>query len=501
MQVLFKDDIRNIENYAANAGFSTYSMMVNAGVAAAGVICEKYNTVAKKVLVLCGNGNNGGDGFIAAKKLYDEGANVSVLLTSGLPQTENAKLAVSKLSEYPINVYDLKDCDINNLINSADFIIDAVFGIGFHGAVEQTTAKVFALCNSSSAVRISLDIPSGCECDTGKADISAFNADLTVSFIAVKPCHILYPASDYCGKLINVSIGIPQSKMPALNSHINIISDTCLNALPKLRKNEHKGSRGTVLNISGAYGMAGATYFSSSAAYKSGAGKVKVLTPQSVYAIAAALLPEGVYLPLENCSANDILTELKLANAVVIGCGCRKSEDFAKRLELVLNNATCPVVIDADGINILSENIHILKESNADIIITPHPAEMARLLKTTVTEINENRLKVAQLFAKQFGVTLVLKGANTLVADKNGEIYVCMHGNPGMATAGSGDVLAGIIGALCCGMSPKNSAICGVQIHALAGDAAVRKTSAHSLTASDILNNIHVPFQKAEGMI
>lgn len=500
MQVLFKDDVRNIENYASACGFSTFSMMTNAGVSAANVICDKYDVVAKNVLVLAGNGNNGGDGFITAKKMYDEGAQVSVLLACGLPKTENAKLAAAKLSEYPIQVFDVKDCDLSLLINSAEIIVDALFGIGFRGDLDTTLGEVVSLANKANAKRVALDLPSGCECDTGRVGNICFNADLTVSFIAVKPCHILYPASDCCGRLINVSIGIPQSKMPKVNSHINIISENCLNSLPKLRKNEHKGSRGTVLNISGSYGMAGATYLSSAAAYKSGAGKVKVLTPKSVYPIVATLLPEGVYLPIEDITKNGVFTEVDNADSVIIGCGCGQSAEFKELLAFVLKNANSPVVIDADGINVLANNISMLKESNADIILTPHPAEMARLLNTTVSDVTQNRIKAVKYLATQLGVTVVLKGANTLIADKNGEIYVCMHGNPGMATAGSGDTLAGIIGALCCNVSPIMSAICGVQIHALAGDSAAKNTAMHSLSASDILNNIYVPFRKTEGM-
>lgn len=508
MNVLFADSIRKIENNAIRGGFSGLRMMENAGAAAANVITEKCDIKAKSVVVVAGNGNNGGDGFVVARKLYDEGADVCVVLAAGMPETESARETLAKLSAYPIRVFNANDTEASNKIATADYLIDAIFGIGFHGLVGEDIAALINRFNRSRAVKIALDLPSGCECDTGAVAEVCVCADITITFIAVKPCHVLYPSSDFCGKLVRVGIGISKEVMQSVKSNITIIENNLVKSLiPKRKKSFHKGSAGTALQICGSYGMAGAAILSAKAALRCGVGLVKAILPKSIYPIAAGSLLEAVYVPCDETAEGTIgLDSLKKiaealisADSILVGCGLSNCNSTKELLTSLLPNIRIPTVLDADGINVVAENIDILLKSEAPMILTPHTAEMARLMRTTPKEIQRNRFKVAHAFSTRFNKILVLKGSNTIVALPNGEMYVCMAGNPGMAVGGSGDVLAGIINSLLAqGLSPENAAICGVQMHAVAGDLTASKLSMPSMLPTDIIETLPSLFKEYE---
>ncbi len=508
MNVLFADGIREIENKAIAGGFSGLRMIENAGAAASGVITEKFSIKGQSVVVVAGNGNNGGDGFVVARKLYDEGADVCVVLAAGMPKTESAKETLAKLSAYPVRVYDAIDPEVALKIHGADYLIDAIFGIGFHGEVSEQIALTIERFNRSSAIKIALDLPSGCECDTGAVANACINADITITFIAVKPCHVLYPASDYCGKLVRVSIGISKSIMDSVTSNITIIENGFIKTtLPKRNKNFHKGMGGTALQLCGSYGMVGAAMLSAKAALRCGAGLVKAIVPKSVYQIAATSLLEAVCVPCDDTeegtiginSLGRIAEALGSADSILIGCGLSTADSSKQLVAALLPNLKIPAVLDADGINIVAENIDILLKSEAPIILTPHPAEMARLMRASVEDIQRNRFKAAHAFSTRFNKILVLKGANTIVSLPNGEMYVCMAGNPGMAVGGSGDVLAGIINSLLAqGVPPEKAAICGVQIHAYAGDMTASRMSVTSMLPTDIIETLPSLFKEYE---
>ena len=508
MKLFYRNNIRAVENAAENSGFSTLRMMENAGSAAANVIIEKYKIKEASVVVIAGNGNNGGDGFVTARKLYEAGANVSVVLASGMPKSENASETLSKLSKLPVRIYNANDFEAKTVIKYADFVIDAIFGIGFRGELEGDVLDLVNIANESEATRIALDLPSGCECDSGRVGNTCFLADVTISFIGVKPCHVLYPSSDYCGKLVMVGIGISKDIIDSASSDVSIIEDAKVKkAIPTIKKSAHKGSRGTALLVCGSYGMAGAAILSAKATLRSGAGLVKLALPQNVYPIAASSLLEAVYLPCKSSPDGAIsheefdliLSNAIRSNAVLLGCGCGNTKELYELTELLISNTTTPVVIDADGINAISNDISILMKSKAPIVLTPHPAEMARLLNVDTEYVQTHRFELARAFAQKFAVTLVLKGSNTVIALKDGSLFVCMHGNPGMATGGSGDVLAGIIVSLIAqGLPPELAAVCGVNIHSAAGDIAANNMSMHSMLPSDIIDSLPQLFKKLE---
>lgn len=484
MKILNKELIRESEESAVlNGAFTFRQLMHKAGFSAAEIIDRKFDCKSKRIAVLCGNGNNGGDGFVIADYLYGIGAQVTVIIPFGEPETADAKYYFDRLKFF--NITDSFDGE-----QDYDIIIDALFGIGYKYRENDNIENLFQKINSYEAVKISVDIPSGVEANNGRVGKNAVKADFTVTFIAMKPCFVLPDGSDYCGKVEIADIGV----VPKEGGY-KIIEK------PKFkprRHNSHKGTYGTAVLITGSYGMAGASILSAKAALRSGLGIAKCVLCESIYAPFTSAIPEAVCIPKKQKS-NGILDSKDInikeitenATALLFGCGIGKGKDIEKILEKIIKNCQIPIVLDADGINALSLNIDILKESKVPLIITPHPGEMARLCGKTVKEIESDRINTARNFAMQYGCTVVLKGANTIVAHSNGKISFNINGNPGMATGGSGDVLAGIIVSLLAqGYSPEFSAESGVYLHSAAADKAAEKRSKHALLPSDIIEEL-----------
>ncbi len=478
MNVLTRDLIKLSEENAVKSGdFSFADLMQTAGNKASEIIINNYVIKDKKVAVICGNGNNGGDGFVIANNLLQSGAKVSVFLPLGKPKTENA---IHYFSLLPQNII------FDNFDGEFDIIIDAVFGIGLCRNLNENLIELINKLNSQPATRIAIDIPSGIDCDNGAVLGTAFKADLTITFIAPKPCFYLPTSADFCGKVEIADIGVKP-----LESNIKLLDYP---TLPNRPKNSHKGTFGTALLICGSYGMAGAAILSTRACLKSGVGIAKCLVPKSIYPILTTAVPEAVCLPKSQTlkgslsSFINLTTALEKTNAVLFGCGLSNTKHTLRLLEKLIKNCNCPIVIDADGINALANRIDLLKRANASIILTPHPAEMARLLKCSVKVVEQNRLKIATDFAKQYNCILVLKGSNTIIADPTGNIYVNTIGNSGMATGGSGDVLSGItVSLLAQGLSPFEAAKAAVYLHSLSADHAVKTTGEAGLLPSDMI--------------
>ncbi len=482
MKVLSKALIAESEKNAVNSGvFSWVELMGIAGETAAKLITEKYGCADKKILLLCGSGNNGGDGFVAAKYFYEHGADVNVFLPCGLPQTESASFYFADLSGIKI---------IDNITENYDIIIDAVFGIGLNREMNNELNLLFKKINSLNAIKVAIDVPSGVEADSGKILGTVFDADFTVTFIALKPCHLLPPALDFCGETVVADIGVAVTDFS-----FSVITPP---VFPKRRRNSHKGTFGTALLICGSYGMAGAAMLAAKASLRSGVGIAKCVLCESIYGAFTSYLPEAVCVPTKQSKSGTLCADffdmenlLDKTTAVLFGCGVGKSEDTEKILKMIINKSTVPTVLDADGINMLSLNIDLLKESKVPIIITPHPAEMARLCKTSVEKIESDRVNYARDFARNYNCTVVLKGANTIVAFPDGEIYFNLLGNSGMAKGGSGDVLSGVIVSLLAQSLSVKQAVCGaVYLHSLAGDKAASKKGERQMLASDIIEEL-----------
>lgn len=508
MKIFTSLQIKNIEDATVLRGISKLRLMENAGSAAARVIREKFDITSKKIVVVAGNGNNGGDGFVVARKLYENGGNVEVIRLLGLPQSENASLMCKKLMETGVPIHDYFDnTSISRaLLAQADIIVDAVFGIGFNRALDTAVSEVFSFISSLPARRVAVDVPSGVYCDSAEINTSVIKADLTISFIGFKPCHLLPPASSFCGEVVNCAIGVADD---VLYYYENCPETIEPNFVLKRDKNAHKGTFGKALLVCGSYGMAGAAILSLKAALRCGVGLGVCALPEKIYPIVAESVPEAVYIPAPTnvnggFAANTyfaIKDAINSADSILFGPGVTNTNDTVILLRDILENAKCPVIIDADGINALARNIDIIKQSAVKIILTPHPAEMARLCRVTVSVINSDRIYYAKKLAHEFGVTVVLKGANTVVATEDERVFVNLTGNPGMATGGSGDVLSGMIaGLIASGVLPENDAVCAaVYLHGLAGDRAAQNLSQTSLLPSDIIDELPSLFKTFEG--
>lgn len=482
MKILTTDLIKESEESAVRSGaFSFRELMLRAGSAAAEIIMQKFDCRAKKVTVVCGRGNNGGDGCVIAEILAQHGANVTVCTPFGAPVTENAAYYYERL----VNVRKTEE-----LIPNADIIIDAVFGIGLNRAPDEKTTEIINRINSADAVRISVDIPSGVAADSGYVFGAAVKADLTVTFIALKPCFVLPYGSDYCGETVVADIGAPPVNYSYKTNEKPVF--------PKRLHNSHKGSFGTALMLCGSYGMAGAAVLAAKAALRSGAGILKAVLCENIYLPFTVSLPEAVCVPVkpnENgtlCYDNlDLSSLLKGCSAALIGCGLGNNGDTAKIVRRLCEISEIPLVIDADGINALCGGIDIIKKSKAPIILTPHPGEMARLCSLTVREVKENRAEIAKAFAEKYGCVLVLKGANTIIAEPTGELCFNMTGNPGMSTGGSGDALAGIILSLLSqGLTAGDAARAAVYLHGEAGDKAAAKRGERAMLPTDLIEEL-----------
>ncbi len=443
MIVVNSETMRNIESAAENSGIKMESLMEKAGVRvaelASKIISEKKLT---KVCIACGSGNNGGDGFVAARMLAKL-CSVKVIIVSEV----KSPLAKMNLGLLPDNVevlyYTSRYYESVGIIKEAEMIIDAVYGIGFRGELSAESANLMEMCGENkTAVKIAVDLPSGAVCDTGAVSFGCFKADYTVSFTALKPAHVLYPSADFCGEILVKSVGVP-SRLMRHSPFIMMTTDTYISAnpLPQKEKSAHKGTNGTLLALCGSYGMSGAAVMSGMAALRTGIGLLKMAVPKSIYTIAAEKLPEAVFIPLEQDKDGivDIDEYGKLdealrgnATAALIGCGLGVNNNIKSLVALLISGSDKPLVIDADGINLISSNINILKRASAPIIITPHPGEMARLIGSDVNTVQNDRYNIARNFAGEYGVTVVLKGANTLIALPDGRVYVNMTGNSEM---------------------------------------------------------------------
>jgi NAD(P)H-hydrate epimerase len=511
MRVVTAAQMKRIEENALAFDLTSARLMENAGSAAAAFIRRTFRLEGRNCMIFCGTGNNGGDGFVVARRLYESGCNVVVVLAEGSPHTAEARGMFETLGLMEVPVFDLAtDSErIASFLQHADLIIDAIVGTGFHGELQGGAKRAAELIADAIAAVIALDIPSGVTCDTGRACPGAVRADFTVTFDSLKPAHVIPAGLVYCGKVEVVEIGIPPEARADIVSvfgeyTINIVRE----ALPPRKPDAHKGDHGTLLAICGSERYRGAASLATLGALRSGVGICRVASVESVCAAMAARLYEPTYLPLPRNKHGGIdasqalpLLEESLADvgAVLFGCGCGDGEDTAILLEYLLKNVRVPLVVDADGINALSRNIHVLEEASAPVILTPHPGEMARLCGVSVEEIQQNRMGAALEFAAEHGVPLVLKGHETRVATAEGRSLLNPTGGPGLAKGGSGDILAGMIAAFCAqGISVDDATACAVHLHGLAGERAQARLSAYAMLPSELLQDLCEIFVELE---
>lgn len=448
---------------------------------------EWGNFQNKQIAVFCGKGNNGGDGFAISRHLANRGANITVIIgfdPAELKADAKKNFDIIKKMQLPIIPFS------EHSENRYDIVIDALLGTGFHGVAAGNMAQMIEAINAMGERVASVDVPSGASCSDGKVCGPCVKADVTVTFCLAKPGHYLYPAKEYCGKVVVTDISIPKSVVNDFPAMAHTLDETLAEELPPRKENAHKGSFGRVLVFAGSKGMKGAAIMATTAVLKIGAGMVTAAVPNELCDLFASQFPEAMTLPLpaENTTAF-ILEKLSTQNVFLAGCGLGSLEETQNTMRLVALGCEKPMVIDADGINALAGHIHIIKNKTVPAVITPHPLEFSRISGLSVEYIQKNRLEVAQNFAKENGVILVLKGADTVVALPDGKTYIATQSNSGLAKAGSGDVLAGVIAALIAqGATPESAAKLGVYIHSRAGILAREKLGAYGMTASDVLS-------------
>lgn len=459
--------------------------------AALAVATRMQETIHKsdKILVICTSGNNGGDGLAVARILTIWGYDVEVLLAGSFEHsTEENKQQLHMIRNMKIPV-------INNAkISSYNIVVDAIFGIGLNKSITGELADLIEEINNCQNVVYSVDIPSGIHAGCGQILGCCVKADYTITFGYKKLGLILYPGCEYVGKVYCEEIGFVPEAIKQAAPSVFTYDASDLKRIPERKARSNKGTFGKVLVLAGAPNMSGACYLSAKAAYRTGAGLVKMLTAKENRLILQTTLPEAI-LATYDASTEDyeFLQELDWATVIVFGPGIGDSPIVERLLELVIKNTKVPVVLDADALNLLAkrpDKEEVLKELSDRFILTPHLMEMSRLIDQPVSSIQKNMLSSAEEMLEGRQFTLVLKDAKTIVA-KEGLQYINLSGNHGMATAGSGDVLTGIIaGLIACGMTPYGAACLGVYLHGLSGDSARRQIGAYSMMAEDIIEGI-----------
>ncbi len=511
MKVYSCEQMRNIEENANKQGLPYIDMMENAGVGCFNRICAFSGDISDKaVTVLCGSGKNGGDGFVIAHKLSESGCKVSVLLACGLPKAQEAIMMFSLLDADNIIISNCNESitDSMEIIEKSDILIDCLFGIGFKGILSGTALSVVRASNKNlKAIKFSVDIPSGLEGDSNKINSEYFNTDYTLAVTCKKPVHALKPTSTCCGKVEVVDIGFNEDCYNNIMCEFNCIDDNFVKAsLPVRRHDSNKGTFGKLLSVCGSVRMQGAAVLCANAAVRGGAGLVTCAFPEKAYGAIASKLTEPLMLPLpgdefgflSERAIEEISDKLSHSTAVVIGCGLGITDGTRKVFEYIIKNSQCPVIIDADGLNILSENINILKTVRVPVVLTPHPGEMSRLLNKSIECIQNDRASVCKELAEKTGAVVLLKGSNTVICSGD-EIYINPTGNQGMSKGGSGDVLSGIIASLLAqGVSAVESALCAAYLHGLSGDILAERYSMTGLTPTMIADNLSELFSKFE---
>lgn len=474
-------------------GLSEAVLMENAGAAVVRLAGEDIDWRGKTVVVLCGDGNNGGDGFVAARYLDEAGADVIVVFMGTTTRMGKAASMYRKIVEkmgIPVESVRRADEAVDTLLQ-ADVVVDALIGTGLTSEVKGEKAMLIQMVSVMKAKVVSIDVPSGINSDTGEEEGAAIQADITVALGSLKRCHVLFPGTEFCGKVKVSGIGIPEQERE--NGPIMLMTARdAAQLLPPRLPIAHKGMNGYIGIYAGAYGMEGAALLAAQGALCGGAGKVEILTAEGVALALPAKLPEVMVRSLGdglwfNDELLDMAEELEPNfTALAMGCGFGRDAETLDFVEEFLQSITRPTVLDADALYAVAERKIPLETCEAPIVITPHVGEFARLTGLSADEVEAHRIDSAVDYAKAHDVVVVLKGHPTVTALPDGTAWVNTTGNPGMATGGMGDTLTGIIAALIGqGMDPEEAAPVGVFLHGLAGDMAAEKTPV-GFTASDL---------------
>lgn len=445
------------------------------------------------IWAVCGTGNNGADGIAAARILHNKGYRLTVIL-AGDPDRGTEEFLIQKriAKNLGMQLVEWKDF----LPGRCDILIDGIFGVGLGRDVEGEYQEIVEMINGAGARKVvAVDMPSGIHSDNGQVMGCAVKADVTVTFGYEKRGSVLYPGREYCGKVVVWDIGFPPQSMETIKDRAFTYEETDRKRIPGRSKYSNKGTFGKVLVAAGSPGMGGAAYLCAKSAYAMGAGLVKIMTVEENRQMLQQLLPEAI---IHDCDVSDdeefhenVEKECAWADVIVLGPGIGQSSYSYRLVREFLMNAYVPIVLDADGLNVIAAHRELTQYFTENIIITPHLGEMARLTGQSIQEIQQQLVETAADYSGRYGISCVLKDAATVVTGRDSQCYINSSGNSAMAKAGSGDVLAGTIaGLLALGEDPFEAAVLGVHLHGMAGDRIRRKKGPHGLFAGELAEEI-----------
>lgn len=504
MKIVSAEEMRSIDRATSERyGVPSLTLMENAGRAVAEHALTQYG-LAQRIAVLCGKGNNGGDGLVAARHLQEKGKTIHVILLSDAADLRGD--AAAMYEKLPIGASVVRTSEeLKSAIGSADLYVDAILGTGFKPPVKGLYAEAIELLNQTAAPVIAVDIPSGADADamTRQQGVIA-RASSIITFTAPRPAHIF--SSLTSGPTWVAPIGSPdEAIVSSLQLNVITAKDVGLLLAPR-REDSNKGLYGHVLVVGGSVGKAGAAAMAGMSALRAGAGLATVATAKSVLPTVAGFYPELMTEPLPETAAGTIATEaglrieelLKMMTVLAIGPGISRDPHTTTLVRSLVANQKLPMVVDADGLNAFQGHAQEMNGAGRTLVITPHPGEMARLAGCSTADVQKDRLGVARRFAAERGVIVVLKGHRTLVVQPDGEAWVNTTGNPGMSTGGTGDILTGMVAGMIA-QHPQEAmlAVCAaVHLHGLAGDVMREILGEHSLVATDLLRGLPEAFQE-----
>ncbi|KJR42554.1 sugar kinase [Candidatus Magnetoovum chiemensis] len=516
MKVATSAEMREIDKITIDViGIPSAVLMERAGLSVVKHILKLHEN--RPIIVLSGGGNNGGDGLVIARELYNHNLSVKAVILSELDRlSPDCKAQYDIAQKIGVDVQITAEVEEEDLKDAV--IVDALLGTGLVSDVKENIAKIIRLVNSKPREVVAVDIASGISSDTGQIMGNAIRATNTVTFGVPKRGHLIYPGKEYTGNLFIENIGFPQNLLNNDSIKCELLEKALMTILiPPKEYDSHKGDNGHVLVVGGARGKTGALTMAAKAALKSGCGLVTLGVPASLADIYQSKVLEEMVLPLkDNTSgyfkkdaASQILDFINKDNFVLaLGPGMAVDGDGEYLIRELILNSDAPIIIDADGLNNLSkfgkkEMVNVLSSSKSSVVLTPHVGEMARLIasgdsdfKSKCSEINRNKIEIAAEFTKETSGYLVLKGVPTVISDPEGAVFINPTGSPSMATAGSGDVLTGMIASFSAqGLPPLYASLLGVYMHGLSGEISAERNGIHSTTASDLIANISEVFK------
>lgn len=505
MKLVTASQMRSLDKAATEKyGIVPLDLMERAGKGVADLVVRHFPKRCK-VIIFTGKGNNGGDGLVAAGYLVDYGYSVTICLLS--PWTDfspDARVNWDELAGKNVDIIDIvSESDLrkeHTRLSCADVVVDAIFGTGLSSEVTGKYRAVIEYINSLSKPVVAVDIPSGLSADTGQPLGVAVRARFTAALGALKVGLVTATGMEYAREVELIDIGIPAELLDNADTGYELVTPEMIAGfLPSRKRSSHKGDFGHLLVVAGSVGKIGAGLLSCRAALRVGAGLVTYALPETAYVKFDTKSPEVMYEGIADdgkgrftrSSLPSLRALLQTRDVLAIGPGIGTDRDTAVAVSELVKRSLVPVIIDADGLNCIADTISVLDSHKGGIIMTPHPGEMSRLNGMPVKKIQTDRINVARTFARTHKLYLVLKGARTVISTPDGRIYINPTGNPGMATAGTGDVLTGMIGGLIAqNMSIENAVVAAVYVHGLAGDIAAKEMTERGMIASDVINCI-----------